>query len=201
MNNNTGLIGLKVRHPALFSNRFPECAKAYSRPKFLYRHLKVCGVLYQYTNPFNMFLRKYTALDGTEREKWIRSNPATDANWRQTELVDRTIKRGLSHKRRRLIRQFAVQFWLLTIHSESWKGYLPDFKLETANQLMRLVEKYLVSGKTDHYVKNNGKYLEPRRIMAFYMSLAMRVAIKVRQKRAANNSGLYNAISTFNMPD
>ncbi len=190
MNNNTDLIGMKVRHPVLCSNRFPECAKAYGRPKFLYRQLKVRGVLYQYTNPFNMFLRKYTALDGTTREKWIRSNPATDANWRQSKLVERTIKRGLSHKRRRLIRQFAFQFWLLTIHSEAWKYYLPEFKLETANQMMRLVEKYLVSGKTGHYLKNNGRYLGPRRIMSFYISLAMRAAIKVREKRAANKSGL-----------
>lgn len=190
MDNNTDLIGMKVRHPVLFSNCFPECAKAYGRPKFLYRQLKVRGVLYQYTNPFNMFLRKYIALDGTEREQWIRSNPATDANWRQAKVVERTINRGLSHKRRRLIRQFAFQFWLLTIHSEAWKGYLPEFKLETGNQMMRMVEKYLVSGKTDHYLKNNGKYLESRKIMSFYISLARRAAIKVREKRAANNAGL-----------
>lgn len=67
MDNNTDLMGMKVRHPVLFSNRFPKCAKAYGRPKFLYRNLKVRGVLYQYTNPFNMFIRKYIAPNGTER--------------------------------------------------------------------------------------------------------------------------------------
>ena len=41
--------------------------------------MTVRGIPYQYTHPKDIFLGKYIALDGTERERWIHIHPDSDA--------------------------------------------------------------------------------------------------------------------------
>ena len=55
--------------------------------------MMVRGIPYQYTRPKDIFLGKYMALDGTERERWINTRPDADAFYWHREFVERVLRR------------------------------------------------------------------------------------------------------------
>jgi hypothetical protein len=113
-------------------------------PKFFYRYMTVHGVPYQYTEPKAIFLRTYIARDGTKREKWFRTNPSTDALWRYMKIVERTLRRHEGSKHPLRIRRFAFQVWFSAFGPTVQPLYLMKYKLAVLNQMMRLVNKYLI---------------------------------------------------------
>lgn len=115
-----------------------------SRPPFFYRYMTLRGIPYQYSQPKDIFLGKYIALDGTERERWIRTRPDCDAFYRRKKIVERVLRRHEVRKHQRMISRFAFECWFRAFGPTKKTLYLLEYRLAVLNRMMFLVKRYLI---------------------------------------------------------
>lgn len=106
--------------------------------------MTVRGIPYQYTQPKDIFLGKYIALDGTERERWIHTRPDDDAFYRRRKVVEQVLRRHEVSKHQRMISRFAFECWFRAFGPTKTTGYLFEYRLAVLNRMMYLVKKYLI---------------------------------------------------------
>lgn len=114
--------------------------------KFYYRDLKMHGIHYQKWPNKRIFLRKYTALDGSEREKWVCHNPDYAYN-AYLKMIDRVLVRRKPSDVRGILRRATFKLWLVAMNSPRWVHYKPEFKIDILKHMMRLLEIYIISGR------------------------------------------------------
>lgn len=130
----------------VFFNGGPFCYiySMKSRSPFFYRYMTVRGIPYQYTQPKDIFLGKYIALDGTERERWIHTRPDDDAFYRRRKIVERVLRRHEVSKHQRMISRFAFECWFRAFGPTKTTWYLFEYRLAVLKRMMYLVKKYLI---------------------------------------------------------
>lgn len=119
----------------------------HTKPKFYYRDLKKRGIHYQKWPELNIFVKKYTALDGTEREKRIRLIPSSDAHLRYYRMVSKLLASGKARYSRGIIRRYVFKYWLWAMCSDFWFDCKVEYKLKLLSCMLRFAEKYIISGK------------------------------------------------------
>jgi len=115
-----------------------------SRTPFFYRYMTVRGIPYQYTQPKDIFLGKYIALDGTERARWIHIRPDDDAFYQRRKFVERVLRRHEVSRHQRMISRFAFECWFMAFGPTKTTGYLYEYRLAVLNRMMYLVKEYLI---------------------------------------------------------
>lgn len=106
--------------------------------------MTVRGIPYQYTQPKDIFLGKYIALDGTERERWVLIHPDSDADYRRRKTVERVLLKHEVHKHQRMISRFAFECWFRAFGPTRKNLYLFEYRLAVLNRMMYLVKRYLI---------------------------------------------------------
>ncbi len=149
-------------------------------PKFYYRDLKVRGTCYQALPERDIFIRKYIGRDGFEREKWVRRHPKSDAKWRYHRMVEMVLTKGEAPTHPLMMRRYFFKRWLTTMQSEFWQHFLTEFKLSILNELMRMVNQYVNTGKVGESMAEKGTKLDT--VFAVLFSSAKNVAIKKAKK-------------------
>ena len=149
-------------------------------PKFYYRDLKIRGTCYQALPEFDIFLRKYVGMDGFEREKWARRHPQFDAKWRYHRMVEKVLRTGGAPTHPLMMRRYFFKRWFITMQSEFWQHFLTEFKLSILNELMRMVNQYVNTGKVGETMAKKGTKLDT--VFSVLFSSAKNVAIKKVKK-------------------
>ena len=114
--------------------------------KFYYRYLKMHGIHYQKWPKKSIFLRKYIAMDGTEREKWVCHDPDSAYN-HYLKMIDRVLVRRNPSDVRGILRRATFKLWLVAMNSPRWVHYKTEFKIDILKNMMHLLEKYIISGR------------------------------------------------------
>ena len=140
------------------------------RSSFFYRYMTVRGIPYQYTHPKNIFLGTYRALDGTKRERWVRTQPDVDAFFRRRTIAERILGRHEVHKHQRLISRFAFECWFRSFGPTKETGYLFEYRLAVLNRMMYLVKRYLIQ---QNKPANFRCYRDSWDLMMNFMKLSM----------------------------
>ena len=149
-------------------------------PKFYYRDLKIRGTCYQALPEFDIFLRKYVGMDGFEREKWVRRHPQSDAKGRYHRMVEMVLRKGEAPTHPLMMRRYFFKRWFMTMQSEFWQHFLTEFKLSILNELMRMVNQYVNTGKVGESMAKKGTKLDT--VFSVLLSSAKNVAIKKVKK-------------------
>lgn len=123
--------------------------------KFYYRDLKMHGIHYQKWPKKSIFLRKYIALDGTEREKWVCHDPDCAYN-AYLKMIDRVLVRRKPSDVRGILRRATFKLWLVAMNSPRWVHYKHEFKLGILKNMMFLLEKYVISGRIPLRLRAHG---------------------------------------------
>lgn len=146
--------------------------------KFYYRDLKGRGasrdICYQALPDRDIFIRKYIGMDGFEREKWVRRHPKSDAIFRYHRMVEHLLLTGQSESRPLTMRRYFFKRWFMSMQGDFWRNYKPEFKLGMLNELMRMVNKYVNTGKVGDKMSESGTSLDT--VFGVLLTSAKRVA-------------------------
>ena len=146
--------------------------------KFYYRDLKGSGasrgICYQALPERDIFIRKYIGMDGYEREKWIRRHPKSDAMSRYHRMIEYLLLTGKAESRPLTMRRYFFKRWFMTMQGDYWRGYKPEFQRSVLNELMRMVKKYVTTGKVGNKMLESGTSLDT--VFAVLLSSAKKVA-------------------------
>lgn len=123
--------------------------------KFYYRDLKMHGIHYQKWPKKSIFLRKYIALDGTEREKWVCHDPDSAYN-HYLKMIDRVLVRRNPSDVRGILRRATFKLWFVAMNSPRWVHYKTEFKIDILKNMMHLLEKYIISGRIPLRLRAHG---------------------------------------------
>lgn len=123
--------------------------------KFYYRDLKMHGIHYQKWPKKSIFIRKYIALDGTEREKWVCHDPDSAYN-HYLKMIDRVLVRRKPSDVRGILRRATFKLWLVAMQSARWVHYKTEFKIGILKNMMFLLEKYIISGRIPLRLRAHG---------------------------------------------
>lgn len=139
-------------------------------PKFYYRDAKILGIPFQKYPKVHVFLGKYTALDGTERERWADFDPAHCPYIRYNRMANKMLVRRNPRELRGVLRRFTVKYWFWQMSTPRWCKMLPDYKLKLLEKMMTLLEKYIISGRLPKQLRSQGI----ERVMCWLMYTANR---------------------------
>lgn len=149
-------------------------------PKFYYRDFKVRGTCYQALPERDIFIRKYIGMDGFEREKWIRRHPQDDAKGRYHRMVERVLMKGEAPTHPLMMRRYFFKRWFITMQKGFWPNAKHTFKISMLNELMRMVNKYVNTGKVGETMAKKGTPLDT--VVDVFMSSAKKISIKKMEK-------------------
>ena len=141
--------------------------------KFYYRDLKMHGIHYQKWPEKRIFLRKYIAFDGTEREKWVCHNPDCAYN-AYLKMLDRVLVRRKPSDMRGILRRATFKLWLVSMNSPRWIHYKTEFKIGILKNMMYLLEKYIISGRIPLGLRAQGVKV----LMAWLLNTAFKKELK-----------------------
>lgn len=141
--------------------------------KFYFRELKMHGIHYQKWPKKRIFIRKYIALDGTEREKWIGHDPDCAYN-DYLNMIDRVLVRRKPRDMRGILRRATFKLWLVAMQSPIWIHYKPEFKIDMLKHMMQLLDIYIISGRIPLRLRAHGI----RNLMSWLLNTARDKAYK-----------------------
>lgn len=141
--------------------------------KFYFRDLKMHGIHYQKWPNKRIFIRKYIAFDGTEREKWIGHDPDCAYN-DYLKMIDRVLVRRKPSDMRGILRRATFKMWLVSMQSSRWHYYKTEFKIDMLKHMMQLLDKYIISGRIPLRLRAQGV----RELMAWLLNTAFDKACK-----------------------
>ena len=116
-------------------------------PKFYYRDATIRGIPFQKYPKVHVFLGKYTALDGTERERWANFDPGHCPYLRYTSMASRMLARRNPRELRGVLRRYAVRYWMWAMQKPRWRVYKQECRLEVLKCAMEMLDKYVISGR------------------------------------------------------
>ena len=116
-------------------------------PKFYYRDAKIHGIPFQKYPKVHVFLGKYTAMDGTERERWADFDPTNCPYMRYNRMVNSMLARRNPRELRGVLRRYAVRYWLWAMQRPRWRVYKQECRFEVLKYAMKLLEQYVISGR------------------------------------------------------
>ena len=116
-------------------------------PKFYYRDAKILDIPFQKYPEVHVFLGKYTAMDGTERERWAHFDPDHCPYMRYNRMVNRMLARRNPRELRGVLRRYVVRYWMWAMQMPRWQVYKPECRFELLKCAMEMLEKYVISGR------------------------------------------------------
>ena len=116
-------------------------------PKFYYRDAKILGIPFQKYPEVHVFLGKYTAMDGTERERWAHFDPDHCPYMRYNRMVNSMLARRNPRELRGVLRRYAVRYWMWVMQKPRWHVYKQECRLEVLKCAMEMLEKFVISGR------------------------------------------------------
>ena len=125
-------------------------------PKFYYRDAKILGIPFQKYPKVHVFLGKYTARDGTEREHWAHFDPDHCPFMRYSRMVSSMLARRNPRELRRVLRRYAVRYWMWAMQMPRWRVYKPEYRFEVLKYAMKMLERYVISGRMPRSVRAQG---------------------------------------------
>ena len=125
-------------------------------PKFYYRDAKILGIPFQKYPEVHVFLGKYTAMDGTERERWVHFSPAHCPYLRYNRMVNRMLVRRNPRELRGVLRRYAVRYWMWAMQVPFWRVYKQECRFEVLKCAMEMLEKFVISGRMSRRLRAQG---------------------------------------------
>lgn len=125
-------------------------------PKFYYRDAKIHGIPFQKYPEVHVFLGKYTALDGTERERWAHFDPDHCPYMRYTRMVSSMLARRNPRELRGVLRRYAVRYWMWAMQMTRWRAYKQEYRFEVLKYAMKMLEQYVISGRMPRRIRAQG---------------------------------------------
>jgi hypothetical protein len=116
-------------------------------PKFYYRDAKIHGIPFQKYPETHVFLGKYIAMDGTERERWAHFDPDHCTFMRYSRMVSSMLARRNPRELRGVLRRYAVRYWMWAMQVPRWRVYKQECRLEVLKYAMKLLEKHVITGR------------------------------------------------------
>lgn len=125
-------------------------------PKFYYRDATIRGIPFQTYPEVHVFLGKYTAMDGTERERWAHFNPDHCPFRRYSRMVSSMLARRNPRELRGVLRRYAVRYWMWAMQMPRWRLYKQEYRFEVLKCAMKMLEKYVISGRMPLHFRAQG---------------------------------------------
>ena len=125
-------------------------------PKFYYRDAKILGIPFQKYPEVHVFLGKYTALDGTERERWAHFDPDHCPYMRYNRMVSSMLARRNPRELRGVLRRYAVRYWMWAMQMPRWRLYKQECLFEVLKCAMQMLESYVISGRMSRRLRAQG---------------------------------------------